>query len=161
MSGSDAPLPPKVKTLLMPLDAPSVTDAAPMLLVVEGLEPGRRYPLAAATTTLGRSAANSIVLPSPAVSSEHARVVARDGQFWIEDLHSTNGVAVNGAMIRVDEPRLLGNGDAIRISDHLLLFHHPGAQHASSSSKIEIDRAAVARQVEELLGQVQGPRPPE
>ena len=139
---------------------PTAADAAPILVVVEGLEPGRRYPLEEVETTIGRGADNHVVLLSPAVSSAHARVVARDGQFWTEDLRSTNGVVVNGAAVAVDQPRLLSNGDAIRSADHLLLFHHAGAQLASSAAAIEIDRADVARQVEELLEQLQEPPRP-
>jgi pSer/pThr/pTyr-binding forkhead associated (FHA) protein len=127
-------------------------------VVVEGLEPGRQVVLEAGETTIGRGAENRLVLPSPAVSNVHASIAAHDGQFWIRDLHSTNGVSVNGAAIGVNEPRALSNGDAIRVSDHLLLFHHAGAQHASSSAAIEIDRVEVARQVDELLKQVAASR---
>jgi pSer/pThr/pTyr-binding forkhead associated (FHA) protein len=143
----------------MRLAQPAMKDAGPILVVVEGLEPGRRFLLEPGETTIGRGDENQVALPSPAVSNAHARVIAREGQFWIEDLHSTNGVRVNGAVLRADEPRLLSNGDAIRISDHLLLFHHAGAQHASSASKIVIDREEVARQVAELLKHVPG-KPP-
>jgi pSer/pThr/pTyr-binding forkhead associated (FHA) protein len=138
----------------------AMADAGPILVVVEGLEPGKRFRLDSGTTTIGRGADNHVVLPSPAVSTTHARVVARDGQFWIEDLHSTNGVVVNNSAIIVDAPRLLSNGDAIRVSDHLLLFHDAGAQLASSAATIEIDRAEVARQVEELLKLAPVPRRP-
>jgi pSer/pThr/pTyr-binding forkhead associated (FHA) protein len=127
--------------------------------VVEGLEPGRRFQLQSDVTTIGRGPENHVALPSPAVSTAHARVVVHDGQFWIEDLHSTNGVVVNSSAVSADAPRLLSNGDAIRVSDHLLLFHHAGAQFASSSASIEIDRAEVARQVEQLLKLVPEPPP--
>jgi pSer/pThr/pTyr-binding forkhead associated (FHA) protein len=148
-------LPPK--TTLMRPAPPAAADVEPILVVVAGLEPGRRYRLERGETTIGRAAENHVMLHSPAVSSTHARVVARDGQFWIENLHSTNGVIVNDAAVSVDAPRLLSNGDAIRVSDHLLLFHHAGAQLASSTA-IEIDRAEVARHVEELLKLVGPPR---
>jgi pSer/pThr/pTyr-binding forkhead associated (FHA) protein len=148
---SDTPPP---KTMPMQTGAPAAMDGAPCLVVVEGLEPGRRFALGTAVCTIGRGTENHVVLPSPAVSNVHASVSQHDGQFWIEDLRSTNGVSVNGAMVRVEEPRPLGNGDAIRISDHLLLFHHAGAQQSSSASTIEIDREAVGQQVEELLKQL-------
>ena len=145
---------PPLKT--MPLRGAQGADAGvePMLIVVEGLEPGRRFPLRDPATTIGRGPGNDVVLPSPAVSTEHARVVARDGQFWIEDLESTNGVAVNGGRVKVEEPRALTNGDAIRVSDHLLFFHRGTAQHEHLTAAIEIDHAAAAAQAEELLEQL-------
>jgi len=147
------------KTMLMRPEPVAEVGACPMLVVVEGLEPGRRHLLQAGETTIGRGGENQLVLPSPAVSNVHASIAAHDGQFWIRDLRSTNGVTVNGIAVPVDEPRLLGNGDAIRLSDHLLLFHHGAAWQESSSSAIVIDRADVARQVDELLQQVRPPQP--
>jgi pSer/pThr/pTyr-binding forkhead associated (FHA) protein len=154
---SSQPKTPPVKTMLMRPDQGAAADRGPILVVVEGLEPGRRFALAATTTTIGRGTDNQIVLPSPAVSANHARIASRDGQFWIEDLRSTNGVVVNGSVVRVEEPRTLGNGDAIRISDHLLLFHHGGAQHASMVSAIEVDHDQVSKQVDELLREIHKP----
>jgi pSer/pThr/pTyr-binding forkhead associated (FHA) protein len=142
----------------LPMERAAADDSEPMLVVVEGLEPGRRFPLRAGETTIGRRAGHHVVLPSPAVSNDHARIEARDGQFWIEDLESTNGVAVNGGRVAADQPRRLGNGDAIRISDHLLLFHHGSAARATVAQTIEIDRAAAEATVEELLKEIRQPR---
>jgi pSer/pThr/pTyr-binding forkhead associated (FHA) protein len=153
---SDPKMPPP-KTMLLRPDQGAAVDNGPILVVVEGLEPGRRFVLDPGTTTIGRVADNRIVLPSPAVSANHARIASRDGQFWIEDLKSTNGVLVNGSAVRAEEPRTLGNGDAIRISDHLLLFHHGGVQRATMAAAIEIDHAKVGEQVEELLREMRKP----
>jgi pSer/pThr/pTyr-binding forkhead associated (FHA) protein len=112
------------------------------------------------STSIGRGGDNHVVLPSPAVSHEHARIDVRDGQFWIADLRSTNGVAVNGHRLRADEPRVLSNGDSIRISDHLLFFHHGGTQHAAAAAAIEIDHDTAARQADDLLRQLREPPAP-
>jgi len=45
--------------------------------------------------TIGRSTANSVVLPDRSVSSRHARILYANGGFQIEDPGSTNGVFVN------------------------------------------------------------------
>jgi pSer/pThr/pTyr-binding forkhead associated (FHA) protein len=151
MPSDRAPPPPKT----MPLrPTRGADDVEPMLIVVEGLEPGRRFPLRPDTTAIGRADGNHVLLPSPAVSAEHARIVARDGQFWLEDLESTNGVAVNGARVAAGQPRVLANGDSIRVSDHLLFFHRGSAQHADLTAAIEIDRDAAAKQADELLEQL-------
>ena len=148
---------PQPKTMVMQPGRNGDADSAPMLVVVEGLEPGRRFALLPAATTIGRGTDNHVVLPSPAVSANHAVIEVRDGQYWIQDLRSTNGVVVNGSPVRVEEPRPLGNGDAIRISDHLLLFHHGGAQRASMVTTIEIDHTSVGKQVEDLLRELHKP----
>jgi pSer/pThr/pTyr-binding forkhead associated (FHA) protein len=158
MGHHDAKPPPKT----MPLHLAPRLDAAaePMLIVVEGLEPGRRFALLPDATTIGRGPENHVVLPSPAVSNEHARIVARDGQFWIEDRASTNGVAVNGSRVAVDEPRVLANGDAIRVSDHLLFFHRGTSRQQDHGADIEIDHESAAARADELIEQLRREAPP-
>ena len=88
--------PQRTKTMLMPArhEGAASDDAHPMLVVVEGLEPGRRFVLQTNATTIGRGAENHVVLPSPAVSHAHARIAARDGRghapWWIAPPHHLN-----------------------------------------------------------------------
>jgi pSer/pThr/pTyr-binding forkhead associated (FHA) protein len=145
---------PPLKTMPLRSAPPVAADVGPMLIVVEGLEPGRRFALVADTTLVGRGGDNHVVLPSPAVSAAHARIVARDGQFFLEDLDSTNGVAVNGHRLVAGEPRLLANGDSVRVSDHLLFFHRGGAQQFDLAATIAVDHDAAAKQADELLEQL-------
>lgn len=54
--------------------------------------------------TLGRNLTCDFCLDDHTVSAEHARLVYRQGQWWVEDLRSTNGtflnqLPVNGAMV--------------------------------------------------------------
>lgn len=72
------------------------------LLVIEpyetGLEPGERIPLLA-STTLGRSGGNDIVIGDSFASGQHARL-AWNGKGWtLEDMGSTNGTFVNGQQV--------------------------------------------------------------
>lgn len=64
-------------------------------------------------TSLGRDLSNTIVLPDPEVSAEHALISVRDGHWWLEDLGSTNGTFLNG--VRVREPVIIAPGDVIRV----------------------------------------------
>jgi pSer/pThr/pTyr-binding forkhead associated (FHA) protein len=48
---------------------------------------------------IGRSRQCSLRLDSPTISSKHARVGYESGEFWVEDLGSTNGTFVNGQQI--------------------------------------------------------------
>lgn len=66
------------------------------LLQLVPVDAGRRIPLAAEATTLGRSADNDLILPDAHVSGRHARIVRDGEQFTIEDCHSSNGIRVDG-----------------------------------------------------------------
>ena len=48
---------------------------------------------------IGRAASNSITLPERHVSARHARLVPRNGAWWVEDLGSTNGTYVGGERV--------------------------------------------------------------
>jgi type VI secretion system FHA domain protein len=95
--------------------------------------------------SIGRSSDNDWVLPDPLryVSAHHARVLFRDGHFYLEDL-STNGVFVN------DQPEpvaklgssgyRLKNGDVLRIGDYQVV----AALETETVSEIpELDSAAA------------------
>lgn len=77
-----------------------------------GLAPGQPFPLAE-VNSLGRGPGNSVVLADDSVSAQHALLVQRNGQWWLEDRGSTNGTLVAGR--RVDEPTPVAPGDVISL----------------------------------------------
>jgi len=64
-------------------------------------------------TSLGRTAANTVVLRDPFVSTHHALLVWREGQWWLEDRGSKNGTILNGEP--VTRPTVVSGGDLIGI----------------------------------------------
>lgn len=62
-------------------------------------------------TSLGRGPTNTISLPDAFISNDHALVSYQGGHWWLEDRGSSNGTALNGALIT--EPVALSNGDLI------------------------------------------------
>lgn len=62
-------------------------------------------------TTIGRAPTNTIQLNEPIVSFEHAVVEWRGGQWWLEDLNSSNGTKLNDH--RIDDPVVLSSQDEI------------------------------------------------
>jgi serine phosphatase RsbU (regulator of sigma subunit)/pSer/pThr/pTyr-binding forkhead associated (FHA) protein len=62
---------------------------------------------------IGRSSRNTIHLPDPSVSREHAQVMLTDGKCELHDLGSRNGVRVNGR--RIEAPTILATGDRVEI----------------------------------------------
>lgn len=47
-------------------------------------------------TLVGRSRKCDVCIAAPFMSAEHAKIFFADGEFFIEDLGSTNGTTVNG-----------------------------------------------------------------
>jgi hypothetical protein len=76
------------------------------------LKPGTAFPLLP-LTSLGRSPTNTIVLNDTFASGEHALVMLRSGQWWLEDRNSSNGTLLNG--YRIQEPVVISAGDVIAI----------------------------------------------
>jgi len=82
-------------------------------LVVEiGPDEGKEFPLRG-TMRIGRSEDSEITLADAQASRHHAAVSPEPGGFTIQDLNSSNGTFVNGK--RLDEPRLLKDGDRLRV----------------------------------------------
>ncbi len=49
------------------------------------------------------------------VSRVHAKIIRRDGSLQLEDLGSRNGTYLNGQKILEHQPRILRDGDAVRL----------------------------------------------
>ena len=78
--------------------------------------------------TIGRAPANSLTLKDPEqrVSSYHARIACDgEGEYFLEDRHSTNGTFVNDRKITRQE---LCDGDRIRFGS-AAVFRFRGPQH--------------------------------
>ncbi len=104
------------------LTSETVPDAH--LLVEEGPEPGKVF-LMAGSNVLGRSAENDVSLPHDTVSTQHAIITFRNGDWWLEDLGSKNGTLLNDA--RADKPLKISSGDKISLGGIRLVFKtgHP------------------------------------
>ena len=75
--------------------------------------------------TLGRDDSNDVVLISKTVSREHARLVERDGRWFVEDLGSLNGTLLNRHRIVSRAPLPLRHGDRLQLGSQVLVFTHP------------------------------------
>ena len=84
----------------------------PRELVVNDLDGKRSVPLRE-SVTIGRAASCDLVVSDNYVSNVHARIFAKDGAYWLEDLGSTNGTYVNRGKVSV--PVAIGPGDEVRV----------------------------------------------
>ena len=85
-------------------------------------------------TTLGRHSRNNIVLDDNYVSGEHALLAWRDSQWWLEDLGSRNGTALNDAPLT--DPTVISAGDVITIGGAQLKLELPGPRGGENESGI-------------------------
>ena len=90
--------------------------AQPRLEVVAamGYEPGDLFDLSSGAT-MGRAETSDIPVNDKFASSSHARIFARDGFMYIEDMGSTNGTYLNGRQLKSAER--LRRDDSVRIGD--------------------------------------------
>ncbi len=91
----------------------------PRLIVVAGENVGHAFPVADGAV-IGRAPEAEIRVASDDVSRRHARLTAKDGKHFIEDLGSMNGTLINGAASSgVTE---VHEGDKIQVGTTILRF---------------------------------------
>jgi phosphoserine phosphatase RsbU/P len=91
-----------------------------VLLIAQGPDAGRKYPLDGDVTILGRHVDCAICLPAKAVSRQHAQVVKAASGFQLEDLDSSNGTYLNGRRLAAHERTAVTEQDNIEIGPYTL-----------------------------------------
>jgi len=98
----------------------STGDACLVNLHPPGPDIGKRVPLLNKQYIVGRDSEAGFVVSRSSVSRQHARLYTDDdGQWWVEDLNSTNGTFVNETRIRA---QMLTDADQVRFGDAIYKF---------------------------------------
>lgn len=97
----------------------------------------QEFSLAQSDYTIGRAAANDIVLPDAQVSRTHAQLLCNADGCTIVDRDSANGVLVNGVPVR---RALLAPGDLLVLGDSTLRYAL--GPDSDESAVVEIDSEA-------------------
>ncbi len=129
----DQPVEPEVEpgaTRIYRATSPSETEAASAeeLGVEPDREPatvtidGSQHKLEKPVMVIGRSKDSDIRVSDPNISRRHAEIRQEGTTFWIVDLDSTNGVAVNGRALKRAK---LDDEDRITIGSSELVFRRP------------------------------------
>jgi pSer/pThr/pTyr-binding forkhead associated (FHA) protein len=79
-----------------------------VLVVTKGALSGTSVRLGETPVTMGRSQESTIVLDDDYVSSRHARIFSRDGQWYVEDMGSTNGTYLDRTKVTSPTPVKIG-----------------------------------------------------
>ena len=97
---------------------PAPKGRAAVLKMIEPVaQAGRNFALGG-ELTLGRAAGCSITLDDNYVSQIHARVFERDGEYYVEDLGSTNGTYLNRA--KVSGPMVIRRGERLQVGSTVM-----------------------------------------
>ena len=88
--------------------------------------------------TIGRIAGNDWVLPDQFVSGRHAAIQYANGQFYVIDTNSSNGVFLNNPNFRLERgrPYPLNSGDRLLIDPfdiHVSVIESPAMQQAEAA----------------------------
>jgi len=82
--------------------------AARQLVVTAGQLAGTRITLGETPITIGRAEDSTLVITDDFASARHARLVPRDGTWFVEDLGSTNGTYLDRGKVSGPTPVPLG-----------------------------------------------------
>jgi pSer/pThr/pTyr-binding forkhead associated (FHA) protein len=106
---SPAPVPPVPKA---PATAPPAARAPLAVLEVinEGPIKGTRFEIFTPLTNVGRGAHNDLALNDESVSDSHAKILKREGAWWLVDQGSTNGTYIGGRRVE-GEKEIVGSPD--------------------------------------------------
>jgi pSer/pThr/pTyr-binding forkhead associated (FHA) protein len=106
---------------LIPVDVEEITTHGHAALVIRsgGNRVGESFPLEGERMTVGRRPDSDVFLDDVTVSRDHALVVKRGGDFYLDDLGSLNGTYVNRQRI---ESHRLSDGDELQIGKYKLTF---------------------------------------
>ncbi len=106
---------------LIPVDLESLAAHGHAAVVIRsgGNRVGESFALEGDRMTVGRRPDSDVFLDDVTVSRDHALVVKRGGDFYLDDLGSLNGTYVNRRRI---ESHRLGDGDELQIGKYKLTF---------------------------------------
>jgi hypothetical protein len=97
-----------------------VIERGPALVIrAGGGRSGESFPLGAGRVTIGRRPVSDIFLDDVTVSRDHAILVRRGTEYYLDDCGSLNGTYVNRR--RIESHRLL-DGDELQIGKYKLAF---------------------------------------
>ena len=98
--------------------APSGRRTPGHVVVTEGPLRGTTITLGQQSVLIGRNPESTLILDDDYASGRHARIFPKDGEWFVEDLGSTNGTLVGGQ--RISAPQRLTVGSTLKIGTTVL-----------------------------------------
>jgi hypothetical protein len=106
---------------IQPIEIEDVVAGGGAALVIRagGGRVGESFPLEGERVTIGRAPEADVFLDDVTVSRDHALIVRRGGDWWLDDCGSLNGTYVNRRRV---ESHKLGDGDELQIGKYKLTY---------------------------------------
>jgi pSer/pThr/pTyr-binding forkhead associated (FHA) protein len=106
---------------LVPVEIGAVTAHGPALVIrAGGGRVGESFPVEGERLSIGRRPESDVFLDDVTVSRDHALLIRRADDWYLDDMGSLNGTYVNRSRI---ESQRLGEGDEVQIGKYKLTFH--------------------------------------
>lgn len=103
--------------------------------------------------TIGRDDGNTIVLKSPFVSRQHARLFKQDGSYFVESL-GLNGTTVANKTVGYKERIKVGYGDEIRVGEFSLFMMAPSVRRDKRAAEIVTPKQRLIELEEKIHGEL-------
>ena len=116
---------------------------ASLEVINEGAMKGTKFELFTPLTNIGRGPHNDVVLLDESVSDSHAKILKREGAWWLVDQGSTNGTYIGGRRVQ-GEQQIVGAPD-VRFGSVKMMFK---SVPVPSGNEGQGTRAIVASGVE-------------
>ena len=107
---------------------------------------GREETFSVNEVIVGRNPAHPLSVNDAQVSRDHLRIFFKDGEFFLEDLGSTNGTYINGKQVRKPVP--LKDGDLVSFGENNV-FEFSTIKSAGEEGKAEEEEPIIETAVEE------------
>lgn len=97
--------------------------------ILQGVESQRYF--SEAEVRIGRDTNCDLSMMDETMSAHHARVLHHHGQWWLEDLNSTNGTFLNGE--KLGTPAVIITGDEFKCGNTFFRIRVDGDEESSQS----------------------------
>jgi pSer/pThr/pTyr-binding forkhead associated (FHA) protein len=130
------------------------TPLATLEVINEGPMKGRSFKIFTPLSNVGRGAHNDVAIVDDSVSDSHAKILRKDGHWYVVDQGSTNGTYVAGRRVQ-GEQQLVGAPD-VRFGNVKLTFR-PSAEAQDTSGGTRAIAAMSVEQAKRLSTHAKAP----
>ena len=108
---------------------------------------------------IGRGSDNDLTLPDQKISTAHAVIESRDGQYLLFDQESKNHTYIHGERVGEEEPYVLQSGDVLRVGDFTIEFvplFMPSSEQTAYADPSEQEGNPFAKHASQLASAIEG-----